>query len=797
MKQKAIQQPDVLETINRNIFLSEEKRRQLRFEYNLAALAVGSVRVLGSNEFVADLAAFLANGLEEKDKNQKILSALGEAAVCPDRMIRERTLTVLSLVALNSLQENDRGEIVLLVHIFSHWLEYEQEVLPGLAVICQRIEELSDWLLQKSLWEDAEKIVGLLARIHCGGLGKSAAIRSLIGKSLSKLATQSAVEKLIDGYLQNDNELYLGILRSLGIPSAGFLFRKILQSSDRKERQQLLNLVWIVAGEAFPDLVEDALQQHPAAEALQDIIHFAAENNGVVIYQGLQRCLTHEDKRVQQEMIRYIVKLGGREMKARLMAGLGVVHDSLKITIIRLLAEHAGGDESVLAALCEFIDSRNDFAPNARQGLVRAVVIALRTFPHRQSIEVLDRLHHEYEKLANNDRLRLQIDRSIKILTPQLRHNRQFPDDTGEVFFDSDPVHKQLARNKIAKIEEEVRKTLRLGDSKGAGQLLYQHARTAGQERDFVAAEILRDRILEVNPMALIEVVELGNWLENQKKALTEPLHSDTWRNLGELLAPVEFKALHHALRRESYRKGDLIIQAGESDESLYFLTSGHIGLNCLSGGDERFLKRMKPGDILGSTPFFAASVWTFSLRALSDVHVHLLKRESFRLLVEKFPELEQKLHNFCTKYEEMIAELLKTTGDDRREFPRYPTIRLITNCLHDPYGAGESRAFNGELVDISRNGLAFTVKISGRENARLLLGREISSTIQADGQSIAQCSGIVVGVRQRNGIAKDFSIHVKLARQIDDVTFNRIVFPIDKQEQSAEALHVRSTTPE
>lgn len=781
MKQKAEQQPDVLATVNRNLSLSEEKRRQLRFEYNLAALVVGSVRVLGSNEFVDDLAAFLANDSEEKDRNRKILTALGEAAVCPDRMIRERTLTVLSLVALNSLQKNDRGEIILLVHNFSQWLEYEQEVLPGFAVICKRIEELADWLLQRSLWKDASKIVCLLAEIHCGGLEKSAAIRSFAGKSLSKLATESTVEKLADGYLRNDSEqdFYLGILRGLGIPSAVLLMGRILQSADRKERQQFLNLISIVAGEAFPGLVEDALQQPPAAEALRDIIHIAAENNGAAIYPILQRCIAHEDKRVQHEMIRYIVKLDGREMKARLMAGLGVVHDSLKITIIRLLAEHAGGDESVLSVLCEFIDSRNIFAPNARPELVRAVVIALRSFPYRQSIEVLDRLHSEYKNLADSDRLLLQIDRSVKILTPQLRHNRQFPDDAGEVVFDSDPVHKQLACNKVAKIEEEIRKILRQGDSKGAGQLLYQHARTAGRERDFVTAEKLRDRILEIDPMALTEVVELGEWLENQKKAMTEPLHSETWCDLGDLLAPVEFKALHQILRRETYRKGDLIIQAGESDESLYFLTSGHIGLNCLSGGDERFLKRMKPGDILGSTPFFSASVWTFSLRALSDVHVHLLRREAFRLLVEKYPELEQKLHRYCTKYEEMIAELLKTTGDDRREFPRYPAVRLITNCLQDPYGAGESRAFTGELVDISRNGLAFTVKISGRENARLLLGREIASTIQADGESIAQCSGIVVGVRQRK-IAKDFSIHVKLARKIDDDMFNRIVFPTE-----------------
>lgn len=777
MNQKAEQQPDVPKTISRSLSVSEENRRQLRFEYNLGALAVGSFRVLGSKEFLDDLAGFFADD-GNKNRKMEILTTLGEAAVCPDRTIREKTLNLLSRVAPYSVQEGDHQEIVVLLDNLSRWLEYEPEVLPGFPLFCLRIEQLVAWLLQQSLWQDAEKALALLALIQGGGLGKGAAIRNGIGQSLRRLAAAATIETLIDGFLQNDRlrDLYLANLRSLGESSAGRVFRRIVNCTEQEQRQQLLDLAFIVAGEAFPAHVEEVLRQQPAAETLRDIIQAVADNNEERAYPLLHHYLAHEDKQVQHEMIRYIVKLGGQEMKDRLLAALGVVHNSLRFTVIRLLAENAGGDESVMSALGDFIDRRNTLAPDARQGVVRAIVIALRSYPHRQSMELLDNLYRDYEHVAGSASLLLQIEHSLNMLNPRLRHARHVYHDPGEVVFESDPVYRQQAYNRVAKIEVEMRRILHQGDSKAAGRFLYQQARTAGRERDFVAAEMLRDRIFQVDPMALDEMVELSDWLENQKKAIVEPLQDETWSKLGGLLTPAELRGLQKAMHREQYGKGELIIRAGEADESLYFITSGTVGLHSLSGGDEQFLKRMKPGDILGSAPFFTASLWTFSLRALADVHVHLLRREAFGPLVEEFPEIGTKLHRYCAKYEEMIAELMKTTGSDRREFPRFPAVRPIAGCLQDPFGTGQSNTFHGHLVNISRQGLSFATTIAARENPRLLVGREIVSAIHADGATLARCSGIVVAVSQETGVSGAYGIHVKFARLMDQVTLNRIV---------------------
>ncbi len=779
MSQKIEQKPDVLEAISQ----SESKRRKLRFDYNLAAIATGSIQAIGSDEFMADLAAFLNGGAGERDLHRQILLALGEALVSPEKVLRERALTLLSVAAQRCVQEQDREKIELLVNSLYKWFEYEQEILPGFETVIKRVEEIVGWLLRMSLWRDAAKIVTLLARINDGRLEKRKAIESLAGRCLANLATRQLVDILADTclYQKEEQEPCSEILRSLGSPSAAILLDRCIDTPEKTERQALLCLVSKTAGGSLWELIEEALPLKPSAEVLIDIILLVTvENGGEAIFPALMQYFGHEDKRVQQELLRCTIKLGGREMKARLLAALGVVNDSLKIGVIRLLAEHGGGDASVLSSLCDCIEKKCPSSTGLCPGLARAVAIALRAFPHRKSIEALESLQREYANLPDTDDLLQQIDRTLKILYPRLRHLRHC-EAAKEISFDSDPLQIQAARNRAAGIDEEVRKIQHQGNSRDAGRLLQQHAQAAGKAGDFVLAEMLMDRIMEIDPMALDEVVELGKWLDVQKKAIVEPLLSEVWDSLRELLSPPEAKALHQVLRRQNYRKGDIIIQAGESDESLYFFTSGDVGLNCLVGGDEHFLKRIKPGNVLGGPQFFSTSVWTSSLRALSEVRAHVLDRDVFGPVAEKFPELEGKLHSYCVKHETKIAELVRSTGDDRREFPRYPAGRLITSSLKDPYGSGGSREFHGELVDISRNGMAFTIKISSRENARLLVGREIFSTIQLGEGTVARCSGMVVGVREQNDVDKKFTVHVKFARRIDELTLRRIASHMKK----------------
>ena len=56
----------------------------------------------------------------------------------------------------------------------------------------------------------------------------------------------------------------------------------------------------------------------------------------------------------------------------------------------------------------------------------------------------------------------------------------------------------------------------------------------------------------------------------------------------------------------------------------------------------------------------------------------------------------------------DIIPDLVRMAGSDRREYPRYPVSLIINNMLLDPFGQTGKKTFRGEMIDISKGGLGF-----------------------------------------------------------------------------------------
>lgn len=293
-------------------------------------------------------------------------------------------------------------------------------------------------------------------------------------------------------------------------------------------------------------------------------------------------------------------------------------------------------------------------------------------------------------------------------------------------------------------------------------------------EGDFIFAKLLRDRLLEINPMAFYQVVELGELIDNKESGRSANRHLEIWSDLYKHMSSEEFNILYSSLREERYQKGESIVNRGETDNKLFFLSSGYVSLGCMVGEKENFLKRMQPGDVLGCQQFFSASVWTVNLKALSTVKIQVLDLEPFEKIIAEYPNIEVGLREYCREFAD-ISGLLEMSGDDRREFPRFSGLLRIRTTIVDPYGSKGRRGYKGDLVDISRGGLAFTIRISRKNSARLLLGRQVVTDLILDGE-VVTCSGIIVGVRQQDNDEQTYSVHVKLSRHIEKKLLNRIV---------------------
>lgn len=771
--------PEILETIKKNISLSEEKRRQQRFVYNVTSFHQGNFKIIKNDEFLKGCVALLLQPPDdENDVKTQILYDLCEAVNSEAVAVRERVLTVLSLAGECFLKNSEKDRIVLASEGFRKWLANELELLPGLVVVIKRICDLTRWLLENCLWEEAEPTIFLFYRIHDGSIEKSPAIRSLVSKALDSLGSNKILQHIIEGYLADDDNkpLIRNILIYLETRAVDCLLQRMIQSSDKQERLALIDLIPKFGNLALPRL-EACIKKPQSWMVARNVLSVLGSIGNDTCYSYIKEFFRHEDKRVQYECICSVVRIGGKAMVERLLEGIYLVSDDIKIHIIQLLVDNAGSNEQAFAGLCQFIRKINDPRPHANRRIQSAIIAALRNFPQQQSINLLLWLKNEIGKMRDNAQLLLQIAEAQQIIAPQLRHKQQgFKPSQQVVTFDSDPLETQNALSKVAKIEEDVRKLLRTGSMSDASRLLYDQSLLAAGNKDFVVADKLRDRLLEINPMALAEVVSLGEQIERARLDFPTGHHLGVWRELYEKLNTNEFNALYAALGNEQYRKGDIIVQVGETDNYLYFINSGYVGINCLSGGLEIFLKRMGSGSILGADNFFSTSIWTVSLKAMSDVHLQLLEHRKFLQITEKFPGMENSLHDFCNRYTK-VPELLHMSGDDRREFPRVPVALVSQNTLFDGYGNKGGRHLRGEIVDISRNGMAFNIKISNKHNARLLLGRQLDTKIEKkNGEVLAECSGIVVGVTGHGKITQNFIVHLKLSQNLTDTAFSTII---------------------
>jgi hypothetical protein len=433
------------------------------------------------------------------------------------------------------------------------------------------------------------------------------------------------------------------------------------------------------------------------------------------------------------------------------------------------------GGEGVAEALRHLLSQEDRFAELVREELVVRIILALRKFPAKESVKALRQLIARFQGDPSRNRITAIAEATILFLEPKLRHERQQKTTQQDINYDDDPREMVRANAIIRGLEEEIASLIRQGDLDKACRIIYDRCVTAARDKDFLPAEMLRDRLLEINPLALSEVLAAGEIIEEEKSTSLTDQDLKIWAELRETMGSGNFAAMYCAMHPEKYRAGEVIVGNGETDVSLFFIKSGVVGMYCRSGSREIFLKRMQPGDILGSEQFFSVSTWTVTLKAQTDVQMHVLDWRILADLQHDHPGMTARLQEFCMKFE-IVPDLIRMAGSDMREYPRYPVSMLISITLSDLYGHAGRRTFTGEMTDIARGGLGFSIRISSLDNARLLLGRQIAMEIGPINGEVLRCGGIIVSARSHHLAPQDFSIHVKLFTQLEQAVVMAIV---------------------
>ena len=320
----------------------------------------------------------------------------------------------------------------------------------------------------------------------------------------------------------------------------------------------------------------------------------------------------------------------------------------------------------------------------------------------------------------------------------------------------------------IAESEKMVEQYIAKDDIAAAVKLLYEMIVQCARAKKFSKAEQLRDRILEVDPMALNEIISSAEIIEEEKSQALDPVHMEIWSKLYNTLDTDEKNALFFEMKDAKYEINQAVYSQGDLNSNLYFINNGKLNVIYAHKNGEILLSTLGSRDIAGQDNFFSNTVCTTSLLTATNVNLKYLEKDVLKEWKKDFPNLEHKLKNFCLGAED-VTDLLKRKEMDRRTQKRVKISGMGIINLLNRSGQPIAKSFKGELNDISVGGLAFEIRISKEETARLLLGRrlniEFSFTKSVPNIKINQ-NGLIVGVYPYP--FEDYSIHVKFDKMLD-----------------------------
>ena len=339
------------------------------------------------------------------------------------------------------------------------------------------------------------------------------------------------------------------------------------------------------------------------------------------------------------------------------------------------------------------------------------------------------------------------------------------------------PDSERVFEGSVSDQEELVDVYIGENNQEKAIKLLFDLITRYAMERNFIKAEALRDKLYEVAPFALNEIIKTAEIIEDEKRKSLDPRHLELWADLYESLTPDETIELYYSMNELILKPGQVIFKHGQRNSNLYFVQEGFLRL-CHNPVDQEeiILKELSAGEYANVNSFFSYTICTHTLVAATETKLTYLEKDVLTKWQSGFPRIEAKLNRFCHRKGTTLHELIQKVGMDLRAHKRIKTTSTAIVQLLDDSGRRVNKPFKVSLFDISAGGVAFTIGSNRKEETNRLLDRflilENDFPASTGKQKIVQ-KGQIVAV---NLLPLDkASVHVRFETLIDEKTIEAI----------------------
>ncbi len=317
---------------------------------------------------------------------------------------------------------------------------------------------------------------------------------------------------------------------------------------------------------------------------------------------------------------------------------------------------------------------------------------------------------------------------------------------------------------------------LKRGYTDKAFKLIYKMAVLSAKKKEFLKAEQYRDRLYELDSMALSSIVSVNEVIDEEKSKALTPGFRQLWYPFFEHLTAEEANAFFFALSEQTFESESIVLQQGQPNDRLYLINSGQLKVVFKDQNREMLIQSLGRGDFFGQDTFFSVNVCTVSVKTLATSKLSFVERETLNRSRGALASIESKLKKVCSSRRSTF-DRLREKRMDRRSFKRINFNTVVSfQLLGAETQKAIQRSIKAELWDISKAGLSFYFQSKNREAIRQLIGRKIGVRINLSDTckpKVISVTGVVHGVEAHP--LDEYSVHVKLERNFSDAAIKSI----------------------
>ncbi len=162
------------------------------------------------------------------------------------------------------------------------------------------------------------------------------------------------------------------------------------------------------------------------------------------------------------------------------------------------------------------------------------------------------------------------------------------------------------------------------------------------------------------------------------------------------------------------FKKGDLIIEDGATDENAYLIQKGSVEVFKMEKGKRFFLAKLGVGNVIGEMSLLTGEAHSASVVALEDTGVNTISREDFEMMINTNPRsiipiMKEAFRKLI--YMNQLAVAFQEKGAAETEATNVETKKVL--CLR-AMTADAERALQGKEIEISKS--PFTIGRSAKD---------------------------------------------------------------------------------